>query len=359
MRIGVRRLPRRRDPRRRFRNRLLVGMVGVALLPLVAFAVLAVFELDTVAKSTANATETAILQRQRSQQQSSLSRSAASVDHVLAVVNSQLTSVAQAMIKQLGVAAATALLPKGLTNAGDVSYLDDGAINTLVLATGAAAEPDGKFAAATSSTPILEVVGSTLKADPSIASIWIENQSTGALRAWPAFSVSSALSGQRYDITHPTLRNGLDVFASSEGGVATIPPAAWIAPGEPGRNENGPFWTDPYDLLEFRRVRGDRMVLAARRTDPCGLRSHRDDHCAADLDCAGPRRVGGLVLAGRERVREAGVRDAAGVHGLPEQRTRIHTHGPGQEPPRRGAPQHGGVRHGSGCAGHGDAQQGQ
>ena len=57
MRIGRGRHPRRRDPRRRFRNRLLVGMVGVALLPLVAFAVLAVFELDTVAKSTANATE--------------------------------------------------------------------------------------------------------------------------------------------------------------------------------------------------------------------------------------------------------------------------------------------------------------
>ena len=72
MRIGLRRLPRRRDPRRRFRNRLLLGMVGVALLPLVAFAVLAVFELDTVAKSTANATETAILQRQQTLQQTAL-----------------------------------------------------------------------------------------------------------------------------------------------------------------------------------------------------------------------------------------------------------------------------------------------
>ena len=72
MRIGRGRLPRRRDPRRRFRNRLLVGMVGVALLPLVAFAVLAVFELDTVAKSTANATETAILQHQQALADSAL-----------------------------------------------------------------------------------------------------------------------------------------------------------------------------------------------------------------------------------------------------------------------------------------------
>ena len=75
MRIGRGRLPRRRDPRRRFRNRLLVGMVGVALLPLVAFAVLAVFELDTVAKSTANATETAILAHQQTIADSALDSS--------------------------------------------------------------------------------------------------------------------------------------------------------------------------------------------------------------------------------------------------------------------------------------------
>src|ERR1700722_13818813 len=101
MRSGVRRLPRRRDPRRRFRNRLLLGMVGVALLPLVAFAVLAVFELDTVAKSTANATETAILQRQQNQQQSSLNRSAQSVDRVLSALNAQLSSLATTLTKEL------------------------------------------------------------------------------------------------------------------------------------------------------------------------------------------------------------------------------------------------------------------
>ena len=80
MRIGRRRLPRRRDPRRRFRNRLLVGMVGVALLPLVAFAVLAVFELDTIAKSTANATESAILQRQQLLLDKAIDRSAGQLE---------------------------------------------------------------------------------------------------------------------------------------------------------------------------------------------------------------------------------------------------------------------------------------
>ena len=250
MRIGLHRRPRRRDPRRRFRNRLLVGMVGVALLPLVAFAVLAVFELDTVAKSTANETEAAILERQQSQQRSYLGAHAASLDNRLSVINGQLASLAQALTRQLAATPATAPLPKGLTNAGDVSYLNNGVIDTLVVATGAAAQADGRFATATSSNPMLEVVGSTLKADPSIAAIWFENEKTGALRAFPVFTVPEALAGQRYDITHPNLRNGLDVFGGLERGVTAIAPDGWIAPGDSGRNGNGPFWTDPYDLLE-------------------------------------------------------------------------------------------------------------
>jgi signal transduction histidine kinase len=225
-------------------------MVGVALLPLVAFAVLAVFELDTVAKSTANATETAILQRQQSQQRTFVGSHASSLDRELGVINGQLASLAQALTKQLAITPAAAPLPKSLTNAGDVSYLNEGLIDTLVVGTGTAAQPDGRFAAATSSSAILTLVGSTLKADSSIAAIWFENLTTGALRAFPEFPVSGALSGQRYDVTHPNLRNGLDVFAGSEGGVAAIAPDAWIAPGEPGRIDNGPFWTDPYDLLE-------------------------------------------------------------------------------------------------------------
>src|SRR6202043_484017 len=87
MRIGRGRSPRRRDPRRRFRNRLLVGMVGVALLPLVTFAVLAVFELDTVAKSTANAPEWAILQRQQGIPGSALDSRATPPDRTMSAIN--------------------------------------------------------------------------------------------------------------------------------------------------------------------------------------------------------------------------------------------------------------------------------
>src|SRR5580692_4438587 len=88
MRIGRGRHPRRRDPRRRFRNRLLVGMVGVALLPLLAFAVLAVFELDTVAKSTANATESAILEHQQTLANAALDRRTVVLDDNMSAIDS-------------------------------------------------------------------------------------------------------------------------------------------------------------------------------------------------------------------------------------------------------------------------------
>src|ERR1017187_1703511 len=110
MRIGRGRLPRRRDPRRRFRNRLLVGMVGVALLPLVAFAVLAVFELDTVAKSTANATEAAILARQQMLADTALDSRASFLDN-------SMNGIDSAVQEGLGGALTKALaaVPKGAT----------------------------------------------------------------------------------------------------------------------------------------------------------------------------------------------------------------------------------------------------
>src|SRR6202023_1552302 len=53
----------------------------------VAFAVLAVFELDTVAKSTANATETAILAHQQEIVDSALDSRAAFRDRTMSAIN--------------------------------------------------------------------------------------------------------------------------------------------------------------------------------------------------------------------------------------------------------------------------------
>jgi signal transduction histidine kinase len=248
MRIGRRR-PRRRDPRRRFRNRLLIGMVGVALLPLVAFAVLAVFELDTVAKSTANGTEAAILQRQESQQRSALGARATALDSRMTAIDTALGGLAAELAKSLHATTPVQPLPTELITQTGMQYASDGTVDSLVLKAGDSESVDGRFATATASKSVTAQITEIRSSFREVTSVWLADIHTGALRAYPAFNVSGALTDHRYDIAQPGERNGITVFLSSEGGIKTLAPAAWIDPNSPGRNVDGPFWTDPYQLL--------------------------------------------------------------------------------------------------------------
>ena len=244
MRIGRGRHPRRRDPRRRFRNRLLVGMVGVALLPLVAFAVLAVFELDAVAKSTANATEAAILARQQTMTDAALDSRALSLDNSMGTIDS-------AIQEGLGGALTRALaaVPKGAT-APPLKLAALGPSFQYAVTTGAAGStlilPDGPindvpFIRASENSAVVAQVTSILKINPAIGTVWLTDTRTGAIRAYPNFDPTT----QPYD---PLLR--AKVLSESEGGIpAASAPNVWVQPGAPGRSTDGPFWSDPYPLL--------------------------------------------------------------------------------------------------------------
>jgi signal transduction histidine kinase len=240
MRIGPGRLPRRRDPRRRFRNRLLLGMVTVALLPLVAFAVLAVFELDTVAKSTANATETAILEHQQAIADSALDSRAASLDRTMGGINTDL---------QVGL---TAALTKGLAAPQPPVPAHAGAsqasLSTPVNPPGGASV-DTKFFAATSASAVTQEVAQLLK-NNAINAVWFEDRKTGALLIYPEVTSPTELHAN-YDPAHPEDRGGFSVLTDSEGGILNATqPSAWPRPGAPWLSVNGPFWTNPYPLIE-------------------------------------------------------------------------------------------------------------
>jgi len=231
-------------------------MVGVALLPLVAFAVLAALELDTIAKSTANATETAILEHQQTLADSALDSRAAALDSSLgqidAAVQEALGGALATALEALPVKATfptPALTPLGSSTFGTIS--SDG--STLIMPLAGAA--DGRFAKATAEPAVVAVVAAILK-DTGISAVWFQDPKTGAIRAYPAFEVASVLSGTRThdpdSVTHvydPVGR--ADILAGSEGGIpAATAPNVWIQQGAPGRSEDGPFWTDPYPLLE-------------------------------------------------------------------------------------------------------------
>jgi signal transduction histidine kinase len=246
MRIGRGRLPRRRDPRRRFRNRLLMGMVGVALLPLVAFAVLAVFELDTVAKSTANATETAILEHQQAIADSALDSRAASLDRTMSAIN---VDVQEGLTGAL-VTSLAATQPPAPPRAGPATP------PTSYVSLPANVALDAKFAGASLAPQVVQEVTLVLKNNPAINAVWFEDRKTGALRIYSGVSVPGLLTPEAlrqngYVPSQPELRGGVGVLASSEGGLtAASQPNGWVQSGAPGLSAGGPFWTDPYTLIE-------------------------------------------------------------------------------------------------------------
>src|SRR5438477_96747 len=137
---------RRTDPRSRFRNRLLVGMVAVALLPLLAFAGLAALELDQVSRSTAQATQAAILQDQQTSQTSVVAGRARLVDARLAAIEGDLNSLLLQFAKAPPAAQpASVPLPRTAVY-GDVAYTSDDR-SSLMMADPPAAT-DARFAAA-------------------------------------------------------------------------------------------------------------------------------------------------------------------------------------------------------------------
>jgi signal transduction histidine kinase len=250
MRIGRRRLPRRRDPRRRFRNRLLVGMVGVALLPLVAFAVLAVFELDTIAKSTANATESAILQRQQLLLDRAVDRSAGQLDSGMADIDAAVSGLIGAFAKAKDSIPASATLPAETFSplGADYQSVSSGG-STLILPVDEAAgkaTPDARFVLASENKAFVAQVQAVFKL-AAINSVWLEDPSTEAIRAFRAFTPSTTYATHPYD---PAIRDR-NLNYSEGGTTAAIAPNVWNAPpGADGRSADGPFWSDPYPLLE-------------------------------------------------------------------------------------------------------------
>ncbi len=230
--------PRRRDPRRRFRNRLLIGMVGVALLPLVAFAVLAVFELDTVARSTANETETSILERQQGLAESGLASRASFLDRTMGAIDTQVQNLGTVLIKVPTNFPAAPLDETGATTVGTAKYRDGRNSTLLFPATGPV--PNGQLAAVSADSTVARSVANLLKQGDVLA-VWFLDHS-GVLRVYPPLS-PAAIVAHRYDTTASVLDN-------SEGGtqIATEP-SVWSQPGAPGRNQQGPFWTGTYPLI--------------------------------------------------------------------------------------------------------------
>ncbi|HEX6539357.1 MAG TPA: histidine kinase [Candidatus Dormibacteraeota bacterium] len=234
------------DPRRRFRDRLLVGMVVVALLPLAGFAILAAFELDSVSRSTASQAQGAILQDEQDRQQSSASSRGSLIDARVSAISTELSHLSDSVKAALPAAPATQLSDAYVTYGG-AEY--SGGISdpeTALVGASPGAEQLKLVAAAQALVPQLQ----TLRHDyPEIDTVWIASTNTEAVAAVPGFDVKGALDEGLIDPANPLVRAGANVFAAGQSRLTSTHTGDWVNPTTNGRSPGGPFWTDAYPLM--------------------------------------------------------------------------------------------------------------
>jgi HAMP domain-containing protein len=238
------------DPRRRFRDRLLVGMVAVALLPLAAFAVLSVVDLDAISRSTANEAQGAILQAEQGRQQSAQAGNAGLLDARLDAIDSELLQLSGQMSRQLATVTA-GQVPADLAphqfGSGVVHTEGAPADPSVVILSSTASADDARVINASAGPALLSVMQGIRHRYPEVTSVWAADRSGQAIRVSPGFDVDDALSSLRLDPAHTEWRAGSDVFTASQQRLAAGGSSVWRDPTD--AQHGGAIWTDPFKLL--------------------------------------------------------------------------------------------------------------
>ena len=235
----------RLDPRRRFRDRLLVGMVAVTLLPLAGFAILAAFELDAFGHSTAAQAQGAILHDEQDRQQSTADSRGGLIDARVSAISTELSHLAESVKTSLA-AQTAATVPAALTFY-DGTLFSGGISDPESLVVAPAPGPVQATLAATADAVLPAM--QTLRHDyPEIDTVWIADTQSLALAAVPGFDVKGALDETLLDPSNPQIRGGTAVFGAGETRLTSARSGQWVNPTN-GRTPGAPFWTDAYPLL--------------------------------------------------------------------------------------------------------------
>jgi len=235
------------DPRRRFRDRLLIGMVGVALLPLAAFAVLAAVDLDSIGKSTAEAAQGTILQDEQARQQSTVAGHAGLIDQRMDDIAAELGKLAGATAVQLA-ATQGGGVPSGVSYGGALFTPDCAGQTACFVLPANPAAADLRLYAATGAAPVLGQMQAFHEHFPEVQSVWVANSDDTAMRTVPGFDVPAAIVAGRVDPADPQQRYRSDLFARAQARY-TSSGSAWVDPTAPAGLGGAPYWTDPYPLL--------------------------------------------------------------------------------------------------------------
>jgi signal transduction histidine kinase len=238
------------DPRHRFRDRLLAGMILVALLPLGAFGLLVAADLGGVTSRTIDEAHRTIRDDLESRQQTAVSDHARLADARLAAIAAEVRQLRDAMSRALAATPATAPLPGPLVADGAAKYTASGAgvADTLMVRTGQEAASAQTAAAAAS---LASAMVGYRRTYPEIETAWVMRRSTGMLFSVPGFDVAGALATRRINPAFPQMRGSQDVFAASLSRMVTSDEGStdWVQAGGSAATQ-GPYWTDAYPTME-------------------------------------------------------------------------------------------------------------
>ena len=238
-------LRRRPRPGRRFRDRVLLAMLAVALVPLVVFVGVIALDLGSIRQSTVEETNRAILDDAELAQQRQVSVLGDALQSRLAAV--------QALVGQLRADAAAALDPAAhpapdrapaRQEQGRV-YLDEGG-STVV------AGPSGELADRTAAVTtfggqtasLVDGMRRLQQSNPDVDALWVDDRQAFVARTVPATDVAAAVAGHRLDADSPFGALGDRLFAAAEQRASSAED-----PRHPLSAAGPAFWTDSYTLL--------------------------------------------------------------------------------------------------------------
>jgi signal transduction histidine kinase len=238
------------DPRHRFRDRLLAGMIVVALLPLGVFGLLVAADLGGITSRTVDEAHRTIRDDLESRQQTAVSDHARLADARIAAIAAEVRQLRDAMSRALAATPPTAALTTPLIPDGAAEYTASGASASDTLMVRAGEEAASAQPAAAAASLANTMIG-LRHAYPEVETAWVMRRSVGMLFTVPGFDVAGALAARRISPTLPQMRGAQDVFAASQSRMATSDESAanWVQAGGSAAPQ-GPYWTDAYPTME-------------------------------------------------------------------------------------------------------------
>jgi len=250
---------------RRFRTRLLLGMLAVAVVPLVVFTAVVAADLGAVSDSTVQDTKQTIIQDQEQGQAVDVADRAQTIDVRLGGIAGDvrlLRDQTQQVIEHPPPGAGSSLSFQALQGAWYASTPDTSVV------VGTAAARTAPIAAPAPSAALVSFMEGMRKSYSEIEAVWIVDKPDSVIRTVPGIDVAAAIRDNRISANSPLGVDGDLIFSTSQARFASAGsvPQSWTDPAKPGAQQLiGPYWTDPY-----RTRQGDEGVTVWMPASPDG-----------------------------------------------------------------------------------------